>query len=284
MSMNEPGGGVAVPAAPPAAPSSGGSAAPPAAGGAAPSPGASPVQQPIELLRREYEATKQRLEPWEKLGAKPEDVGRSHQTYTKIFSEATQLATQLGYTAEDLQEAFEGDPAGTLAFLRQTVQKASGAEQPLTRKEAQALAERIADQKLKPFQQERELALDKAAETAFDGEFDRQFKTSFPNGLPDSAKEALSGLAWSLVSDNKEGYGALRTKGDVAAISAAFNSAKTTLLKILSDYGEHERKRVGGNPKPPDEGNGNRKPQTLDGIINNLGNQKIPMNEVFTRR
>ncbi len=284
MSMNEPGGGAAAPVASPAAPSSGGFAAPPAAGGAASSPGASPVQQPIELLRREYETTKSKLEPWEKLGAKPEEVGKSHQTYTKIFSEATNLATQLGYESQELQEAFEQDPVGTLAFLRQAVQKANGAEKPLTRADVQQLADKIASDKLKPFQQERELALDQKAEQAFDGEFDRQFKTSFPDDLPESNKEALKGLAWSLLSEDKDAYGALRSKGDVAKVQAAFESAKKTLLKIVADYGTHERKRVGG--KPPDgqgEGNGNRKPQSLDDMINRLGNRNIPDSEIFAR-
>lgn len=277
LSAVEPGGGSPPPPAP----------TPSAVPGASPAPGSSvapPATSPgndgnVRQLREQYETTKQKLEPWERLGFKPEDAQRSHQTYTKIVTEVTNLGTQLGYTSEEIQQAMETDPAGTLAALRQMA-KQPESDKPLTRAEIERLADQRAKDALKPFQQEREQRLDKEAETRFDGEFDRQFKTSFPNGLPDSSREALSGLAWQLVSDNKEGYGALRAKGDVASIAAAFNQAKTTLLKILSDYGEHEKKRTGGTPPQPN-GGGGKKPQTLDDIINRAGNLSVPQSEIF---
>lgn len=275
------GAGAGVPAGSPPAPAPGGSAAPPAAGGAPPSPGG-PAAQPVDQLRREYETTKSKLEPWEKLGAKPEDVQRSHQTYTKMYTEATSLGTKLGYDAAELQTAFQTDPVGTLQVLRQMVQQASGTpEKPLTRAEMERIADLRAKDAVKPFQQEREQRLDRDAESKFDGEFDRQLKTSFPDGLPDSAKEALQGLAWALLIENKEAYGALRAKGDVAPIAKAFTDAKTTLLRILSDYGDHEKKRVGGVPREKAPAAPGKKPSSIDDIINNLGNQKIPMSEVF---
>lgn len=283
MSMNQPGGGAAAPAAPPAAPGPGESAAPPAAGGAAPSPGASGQQPPVEQLRQQYETTKSELEPWKKLGAKPEEVQRSHQAYTKIYTEASTLGKQLGYDDAEIQQALESDLAGTLATLRQMAQHANGNEKPLTRAEAERIADAKAKAALQPFQQEREQRLDNEAASRFDGEFDRQFKTSFPNGLPDSNREAISGLAWQLLTDNKDAYTALRGKGDVTAVAKAFEDAKKTFLKVLTDYGEHEKKRVGGAPPDPGGGAPRKKPQSIDDIINNLGNQSVPMTEIFQR-
>lgn len=284
MSTFDPGAGAGTPAASPAAPGTSGSAASQAGDGVAAS-SAAPVQQPVELLRREYEATKSKLEPWEKLGAKPEEVQRSHQTYTKLFTESTTLGQQLGYDAAEIQQAFESDPAATLAFLRREAQKASGAEQPLTPQQIQKLIDQRTSEKLKPFQQEREQRLDAEAETRFNGEFDRQLKTSFPKGLPDSNKEALSGLAWSILTDNKDGFAALRGKGDITSVAAAFEQAKKTFLKVLTDYGEHEKKRIVGDPPPEVPGNGGaKKPQTLDDMISRLGDRSIADDAVFTGR
>jgi len=282
MSTNDPGAGVGVPAAPPAAPGSGGVPASPADGGAAASP-AAPVTQPVEHLRREYESTKAKLEPWEKLGAKYEDVSRSHQTYTKLHSEAVQLGQQLGLDAATVEQYFNDDPADTLATLRQSVQQRQGQEKPLTRAEAEKIADARAKELLKPFQQEREQALDMKAEQTFDGEIDRQIKTSFPHGFPEKNTEALRGLAWQLLNDNKDGYTALRGKGDTSAAVQAFEKAKETLLLLHAEWGEHEKTRIGTGP-PTERKPAATKAASIDDIISNLGNSQVPMNEVFSRR
>ncbi len=276
----EPGGGSPPPAAP-------GVSAPPAAGAHAGSPPAGNViswETAPDKLRNEYQQTKQDRDEWAKLGSRDE-VSRIHQTYQKQYTEANTLGTQLGYDAQELREAFDADPAGTLAFLRQTAKQAATSDKSLTQAEIDKRIEQRVKQGLKPFEQERELQLDHKAESAFDGEFDRQFKTSFPNGLPDSNREAISGLAWSLLSDNPDSYKALRGKGDTSGIHAAFEQAKKTFLKIITDYGEHEKKRIGGQ----EPSNGNRPPAPKKGrsfaeIAMTLNDDSIPDDVALGRR
>ncbi len=249
MSTIDPGAGVGAPADSQSAPGSGGIPASPVGGGVA-APPAAPAQQPVDQLRQAYEQTKAKYEPYEKLGAKPEELQRSHQIYQQISTEALRLGEAQGYPADEVREALAKDPIETLRILRQAAQDAEKTEKPLTRAEAERIADQRAKKLLEPYEQAREQELETRAERTFDGDFDRQLKTSFPNGLPESNEEALRGLAWKLLTDNKDGYGALRSKGDTAAVSAAFEQAKKTLLKIVSDFGEHEKKRIGGEPPP----------------------------------
>lgn len=249
MEFVDPGAGVTT-AAPPVATGSGVPGSPPDGSVGAP-PAPSPESVGLRQLREQYEQTRSKLEPWERTfsGVKPEEASRSHQTYTKLFTEANTLGSQLGLTAEVVRQYFEEDPVGTLAQLRQAAQERQ--PQSLTRADLERIAEQKAKELMQPFQQREEQRLDSEAEQRFDGEFDRQFKTGFPNGLPDSNREALQGLAWQLLIDNKDAYGALRTKGDASSIAAAFEQAKKTFLTIVADYAEHEKKRMGNGNLPP---------------------------------
>lgn len=285
MSMNEPGAGAGAPAAgSPPVDGSGGTAGSPPAGGSAASP-AAPAAQPIDQLRQAYETTKTELARWKALNADPEAVGKSHQSFSKITEEASTLGGKHGYQAEEIAEAMAKDPVGTLNFLRRKEAEARGSDRPLTRQEAEQIADRRAQDALRPFQQERETRMDHEAEQRYDGEFDRQFKTSFPKGLPDSCKEALQGLAWSLVTENKDGFGALRAKGDLSTVAPAFESAKKTLLKILADYGEYEKANSGGTP--PREGapapNG-KKGRTLGQIAADMMDEDVPWESAIGRK
>lgn len=281
MSTVDPGAGVGAPGAgSPPAPGSGESAGSPPAGGVAAPPAA-----PVDQLRQAYESLKTKHEPWERLGAKPEEVQRSHQTYTKLYTEASTIGSQLGYSQEELQQAFQADPVGTLMTLRQMAQQASGSKEPLTQEQLQKLVDRQLNDKLKPFQQEREQRLDSEATARFDGEFDRQFKTSFPNGLPDSNREAISGLAWALLSENPDAYNALRLKGDTSQIQGAFEQAKKTFLKIITDYGEHEKKRIGGEPPAtPRQQPASKKGRSFAEIAMALNDDSVPDDVALGRR
>ena len=271
----------------PPAPGSGVPGSPPD-GSAAGSPPAVPITWDTapQQLRNEYQQTKTKLEPWEKLGFRPEDAQRSHQTYTRMFTEANQLGTQLGYPLEQIAEAFATDPVNAIAWLRNRAAETSRSDEPMTQAQLQAIIDRQVSSKLKPLEQEREQRLDSQAENLFDGEFDRQFKTSFPHGWPDSGKQALSNLAWQHIIDDKDAHAALRGKGDVTAITGAFDKARKLVLGLLADIGEFEKKRISGgtpspNGPPPQKQLGTGR--TFSQIHADLMDESIPLDRALGR-
>lgn len=262
-------GASAGPSASPAAPGADAGASP-APGSAAAPPAASPNDVNLRQLREQYETTKTKLEPWEKLG-KFEDVSSRHQMATAIHTEAAEIGESLGYDAKEIREALAKDPVATLVLLRQRAAESAKGGNP-NPVDVKKLVEKQLEERLKPINEREEARLDAGAESKFNGEVGRLYQTSFPNGLPDSCREALEGLAWSTLRDNEDGYKSLREKGAVAGVQAAFDYAKKTLLKIVTDYAGHEKTRTrsaGGAPPAPD-GGGSKK-FTLDEIINDPG-------------
>jgi hypothetical protein len=274
-------------AAPPPAPAPGVTGPPPdgSVGGAPPAPPVISWETAPEQLRNEYRTTKQNLDRWNQLG-KYEDLSKTYQTYSGLQTEASRLGQYLGFDGREISEAFSTDPAGTVAVLRSMVKKAQDTGQPPTTTDVQALVRRGIEEAMKPLQMEREERIDKEAENRFDSEFDRQFKTSFPHGLPDSNKEAISGLAWQLIIDNADAYNALRNEGNVSGIAQAFEAGKKLLLKIVTDYNEHEKKRIQGSGESPRGGapppaNGRKGPQTIDEVLARINDKSIPDDAIF---
>lgn len=266
LSAVEPGGG----SPPPPAPAPAGNGAPPAPGSAGAPPAPSPAidwNTAPAALRAQYETTKTELEPWKKLG-KFEDVSSRHQMATAIHTEATEIGESLGYDANEIQEALSKDPVATLVLLRQRADDGARGNTP-NPIDVKKLVEKQLEERLKPFNEREESRLNAEAESKFNGEVGRLFQSSFPNGLPDSCREALEGLAWLTLEGNPEAFKALREKGAMAGVQAAFDHAKKTLLKIVTDYMGHEKKRTGGggNDNSGGNGGGDRK-VTLDDIIN----------------
>src|SRR5262245_22137110 len=151
----------------------GGSPPPPDSGVSGPPPtgaqGVSPTPPVIswdtapQQLRDEYRTTKQGLDRWNQLG-KYDDISKSHSTFTQLQTEATQLAQWLGVGSEEVTNSFANDPAGTVAVLRQMVRKAQETGQPPSHQDVQALIQRGIDERMKPFEQEREERLNEQAE------------------------------------------------------------------------------------------------------------------------
>ncbi len=239
------------------------------------------LRDAFQRTQAEYQQTKANLEKWEKLGVKPDDVSRSHQTYTTLYSEAKELGSTLGYSDKEVREAFQKDPVSTLATLRQMAQQAQPA-QP-SQQDIQRLLDKRLEERLRPFEVEREQRLEQEASHRFDGECGQQFKQSFPEGLPDSNRTAISGLAWSMLIDKPEAYEALR-KGDASVVAPVFDQAKKLLLKIVADYNQMEKVRIQGKPQdrtPPVKIGKNI---TIDDIINRAGDLSIPQDQIFSGR
>src|SRR5262245_41991569 len=235
-----------------------------------------------QQLRDEYRTTKTTLDRWNSLG-KYDDISRINQTYTALSNEASQLGQWLGIGSQEVIDSFSNDPAGTVAVLRQMARKAQETGQPPSHQDVQSLVRRGIDEAMKPFQQEREERLDQQAESRFDQAFDQQFKTSFPNGLPDSNREALNGLAWQLIIDQPELYSAMRDKGDMSGIPRAFEEAKKLLLKIVTDWQEHDKKRIlnGGGQPTPQQQPAKPKVQTMDDVLARIADRSIPDDAIF---
>src|SRR5262245_34894581 len=235
-------------------------------------------------LQGEYRETKQGLDRWNQLG-NYDDISRIHQTYSALQTEASQLGSWLGFDGQEVSNYFLQDPAGTVAVLRQMVKKATESGQPPTANDVRALVEHGINERMKPFENEREERLNQQAESRFDGQLAPYIKTAFPHGLPDSWQQAMEGLAWQLVIDNKDMYSPLRNEGMVQGLKPAFDQAKTTLLKLYTDMQEFEKKRIaGGRSEPQPQSNGQpKKLQTIDDVLARIADKSIPDDAIFGR-
>jgi len=236
-------------------------------------------------LQGEYQQTKQGLDRWNQLG-NYDDISRIHQTYSALQTEASQLGQWLGFDGQEVSNYFLQDPAGTVAVLRQMAKKATESGQPPTANDVRALVEHGINERMKPFENEREERLNQQAESRFDGQLAPYIKTAFPHGLPDSWQQAMEGLAWQLVIDSNDNYSALRDKGDTNGLKTAFDQARTTLLKLYTDMQEFEKKRISGGQPPPGPPPNNGQPKkvtTIDDVLARIADRSIPDNAIFER-
>jgi len=121
------GGGSAAPAAPTGAPAA--PAAPTLDWSTAPAH----FRHAYEKLKTDHEALRttsqgaaDRWKPLEQLGA-PEDLQRGYTIANKMYTEMTTLATAQGYSQDEIDEAFDKDPAAALTFLREEARKGGAA-------------------------------------------------------------------------------------------------------------------------------------------------------------
>lgn len=239
-------GGVAVATPPVATPPAEPSASPAPASVAAPA-AASPESPNIKQLREQYDATKGKLEPWEKAfkDTKIDDVVAAHQTFSSMNLEALELGEKLGYDAAEVREFMRKDPVAVLQHLRQ---KASAGEPTtLSPSDQKKMIENAIAEKLRPIEQERLNQKVEQATTKFNGEFDRLFKESYKDGLPDEAREALYELVNQACGDDPEACKALMS-GQVSHVQKHFAAGNARIQKIFTAMLGHERKRTGQEP------------------------------------
>jgi hypothetical protein len=103
---------------------------------------------------------------------------------------------------------------------------------------------------------------DSQAEQRFDSEIDRYLASAKP-GYPDLAREAVSGIAWRLLIDNKDAYGALRNSGNAGGVEQAVKQALKIVDNLYQAYVDHmSNQPVGSKPAAP--GNRNLTQITAD--------------------
>lgn len=227
-------------------------AAPPAASGSAAAPPAAPDSPNIRQLREQYEQTKQQFEPWQKLGIKPEEAARAHQTYSKMHTEASTLADKLGVDPEAFKANWENDPAFTVNELRRLArQQQSAPPKPPTEKDI----EKLVQKQLQPLLAKEQARLVEAANDRFSGELDRQFKAGFPDGIDDDNRAIIREFVENAMAGDAEAIARLRDEGKVADVQRLFQQAKTRWEKAFNAYSGSNRGRSGEKPgnRPPAE-------------------------------
>lgn len=272
------GEGTALPvAAPPAAAPSGVPAASPAAGVPAASPavvaptGADPnTQQTPAQLRAAYETAKANLQPWEKLGAKPDEVSKVWQSHNQAVTEAAATAAKLGYTAQQVQDAVaELGVYKVTAWLEQQAARL-GPPDPV-----KALEERL-NKTLEPIISERQQAQIQKIYEKF--EVATQNIVAEKLGGADIVKQFpelatdIFDYASALMAADPAIVAAVK-KGDMAQVSKFVDQAYTRLTGSYQKFGELMQKRaVPDGAKPAGDKPRAKAKITLDDIINGRDN------------
>lgn len=230
------------------APAADGAGSPPA-GSAAGSPPAGSVidwKTAPAQLRTEYEQTKAKLEPWEKLGAKPDEVAQHYSVAAKMYKEATDISTELGYNPDDVKAAYQKDPVATLAFLRQQKELAAGSD-PSKTDPLKTIEKRLSDFEKKEQARELNGKVNRAMEL-YGNEFDRIHKAAYPDGAPDELTDVLDQWAYGLLLQDHEAVQRLREEGKVSDIAKFYDQARNLFVKAHQAWLGHEQKRTGGRP------------------------------------
>lgn len=247
----------AVPAAPPAAPAAPAPSVPASQpeGSVAAPPAASPESVGLKQLREQYETTKRDLEPWQKIGGKPEEVQTAYQTFSAMSKEALELGEQLGYDPAEVREFMAKDPVAVLAHLRQ---KASSTPSQASPADIRKLAAQEAQNALKPYLEQQNEQLATAAEVRGQNEFNRLLGEHFKDGIAEDVKSELyARVETALLADEKALQRMMR--GQISDVTKYFIQEKDKLMKVYAAMSQSERKRTGTEPpnKP-----GTEKPKT----------------------
>lgn len=231
-------------------------------GSAAASPSAPPAESAnVRQLREQYEATKKQLDSYTGLG-KAEELQRLHTQYQAQQKEALTLGTDpaLNYTSESIQAAFEKDPIGTLALLRQEHQKIQAANGKADLSDPKALNDLIQRQlaeKTKPYDTFLDKQMTEAAEGKMRNHFDTVFKSAFPDAdFPPEAKQGLFDLTDLLMGYDKPALQRLKFEGKTADVDRYFDQAKGMFLNAVNSYTAWQTKKAGpvkanGTPNVP---------------------------------
>lgn len=243
-------------AASPAAPSSQAVPASPADGSAA-APPAAPVvnwETAPQQLRTEYEnqkaetvRLKAEAERWSKLGDY-DQVSKFHGTFNERVTQAIPLGRALGFTEQQVRDAMQDDPKGTMLYLQQQHQKPEVQNAEAERKRI----EELVDARVKPINERFDATINREANVLYEGERDRLYKTEFPDGLPPENQEELFEILDGLISADSKALSRLKFEHQVSDVARHMAQAKTVLMKRHNAYIAHERDRSA--PKIPGTG------------------------------
>lgn len=224
-----------------------------------------------EDKKRELEELRGKYQPWEKLGAAPDQVAQTQQTWTRMSQEAEQLGQALGYDLNEVRQLFGQDPVAVLAHLRQKAQTQQS--QPLDPTKIRSEVQRMLQEAMRPMNEQYHAQREKEAEGRFDTTFERLYKNEFKDGLPDKARQALYEMASNLMGEDADAIKRLMG-GQTSDVAKYFTAAKERFLEVITAYNGWEQEKVKGHPplerKTPDPEKDWRK-RTLPGTGQKLG-------------
>lgn len=221
-------------------------------GGASPAPAAESAG--IKQLREAYENLKKEYEPYQKLG-KLEDIQGRIGTYQKLETNALEMGAELGYSEEEIREAMQDDPAGTIALLRRKQAESAQNQNP----ELVQLRKEIGELKksLDPLKQSNEQQKMEQARLRFDGAFDAAIKQIYKDeNLSSEEMDQLWEDALQLMKADKDAMNRFVNEGKTADVLRFVTAARERADKIYLARVNREKK--------PGEGDGGKPPELTD--------------------
>jgi hypothetical protein len=218
---------------------------PEGSGGASPAPATE--SQGIRQLREAYENLKKEYEPYQKFG-KPEEIETRISGYTKAEGAVIEIGTQLGYTEDEIRQAFQNDPTGTYDFLRTKMAEGGQNQSP----EVQQLRKELADIKksLDPLKQSQEQQRMDQARVRFDEAVDAAIKSVFKDEtLSEDEKSYIWDDALSMLRLDKDAVNRLVNEGKTSDVVRFVTQARERADKIYLARSGRERKSGSGEQR-----------------------------------
>lgn len=302
--MEEAGGdsGGGTPATPTTPSASSGASATPAAPVASqtatPAPGvsqtpATPAEEPIadgdfRTLRTRYESVKAKAAVLDQLGIDANDLPSITKQFTKLKTEFSTLAAELGYTdPDDLKGAWDSDPVQALAVLR--AEKAQAARNPPpaaqakqpgeTNAEWEARVEKMVNDKTKPFTDHINKQISDGVVTKIGTETTAALAVAIPNAPPEVAQLVTNYVNEYFSNPNNQNLiVAMKARGDYSSVSETVKFVAGELQNVFKAWYAAEIARTGGRrtatptpgtPAAQGKGSGPNGRITLDDMISN---------------
>lgn len=235
---------------------------------------AQPQDQGLKQLREAYEGVKAKFEPYEKLNLKPDQIQQYSGVYQKLYGEAQQIGTNLGYTEQEIAEALALNPVATMDLLRTQMQQAEQERQQSGRADIEDLAAQLVDQRLGPIEQRENQRMTDVANSLFEQTVRQLAVDTFkgegltPEQIPQDEMFALVSAASEIMKYDPEALKALKYEGKTAPIQKAFQEARTFLDKYyLARVGRDKTRLQPARPGQPAPANGQAKKHTLDELM-----------------
>lgn len=203
------------------------------------------------------------------------------QTYTTLRTGASTIATQLGYSEADFQEAFNADPVGTITILRQEQAAARSQGQQGNGQQGQQgsqpdLQQQIRDmvkQETAPVTQQVNQQITEAAYTKYETNLAAAI-TADPvlQNAPPEVHDIVKDYLEEYFASQPQVLLAMKMKGDFSAVPEAVKyisgRLNTAFTKWLAHNNTGGRPSTGPAATPTRQGGGKL---TLDDIINDPG-------------
>jgi hypothetical protein len=242
-------------------------------------PAGQPNDQGLKQLREAYEGVKAKFEPYEKLNLKPDQIQQYSGVYQKLYGEAQNIGTNLGYTEQEIAEALALNPVATMDLLRTQMQQAEQERQQSGRADLEDMAQQLVEQRLGPIEQRENQRMTDAANQLFEQTTRQLAVESFKAegldvaNIPPEEMDLLMSATSEILKYDQDALKALKYEGKTAAIQKAFQEARTAFDKYyLARVGRDKTRLQPARPgQPASPANGAAKKHTLDELIDNPG-------------